>query len=131
MKILQFAFSGGAENPYLPFQHPQNSVVYTGTHDNDTTLGWYESLTEGSKAYVQEFLGYPDEPMPWALVRATLASRARLAMVPMQDLLELNGDHRMNLPGTAEGNWSWRFEWSVVKPGLAARVKRMVALYGR
>ncbi|MGD2081501.1 MAG: 4-alpha-glucanotransferase [Chromatiales bacterium] len=131
MKILQFAFSGDADNPYLPFRHPPNTVVYTGTHDNDTTLGWYESLDGDSRDYVDEYLGYPGEPMPWALIRAALASRARLAMVPMQDALALDGDHRMNLPGTAADNWGWRFQWSEVDADLAARLHRMLRLYGR
>jgi 4-alpha-glucanotransferase len=131
MKILQFAFSGDADNPYLPFRHPLNTVVYTGTHDNDTTLGWYVGLDEDARAYVDEYLGYPEEEMPWALIRSALASRGRLAMVPMQDALALDGDHRMNLPGTARGNWSWRFEWSQMEEGLEPRLHRMVRLYGR
>jgi 4-alpha-glucanotransferase len=131
MKILQFAFSGGADNPYLPFRHSMNTVVYTGTHDNDTTLGWYQGLDEGAREYIDEFLGRPGEPMPWAMVRVAFASRAHLAMVPMQDLLELDGTHRMNLPGTGEGNWRWRFDWSQVEAELAPRVRRLVELYGR
>jgi 4-alpha-glucanotransferase len=131
MKILQFAFSGQPDNPYLPFWHPERAVVYTGTHDNDTTAGWYASLSEREKAYVQEFLGYPQEPMPWPLVRSALASNARLAVLPMQDLLELGSEHRMNLPGSATGNWGWRFRWEEIPVQLADRVRRLVSLYGR
>jgi 4-alpha-glucanotransferase len=131
MKILQFAFSGGADNPYLPFRHPPNAVVYTGTHDNDTTLGWYRSLDEDSRAYVDEVLGFPGEPMPWALIRAALASRAKLAMIPMQDVLDCDSEDRMNLPGTTEGNWTWRFQWDAVDDDLPARLRRMVGLYRR
>ena len=131
MKILQFAFSGQPDNPYLPFWYPERSVVYTGTHDNDTTLGWYSSLSEGARAYVQEFLGYPQEPMPWPLIRAALASNARLAVIPMQDLLGLGDGHRMNLPGSSAGNWGWRFEWDAVPVHLADRMRRLVSLYGR
>ena len=131
MKILQFAFSGGPTNPYLPYNHPERSVVYTGTHDNDTTVGWFAALPEGERAHVEDFLGRPTEPMPWPLIRCALASPARLAILPMQDLLALDGRHRMNLPGTHEGNWLWRFEWEQVPPVLAARVRHLVSLYGR
>lgn len=131
MKILQFAFDGGAGNPYLPFHHDRDAVVYTGTHDNDTSLGWYLSLDAAVQAYVDEYLGHSAEPMPWPLVRAALASRATLAVLPMQDLLELDGVHRMNVPGTAEGNWTWRFAWDMVPEGLSQKVRRMVEIYGR
>jgi 4-alpha-glucanotransferase len=132
MKVLQFAFSGGAANPYLPFHHDRDSVVYTGTHDNDTTLGWYQSLSEAERAYVGEYLGRPAEPMPWPLVRCALASRAHLAILPMQDILGLDSSHRMNTPGTVDArNWSWRFDWSVVPDDLPGRMRRLVALYGR
>jgi 4-alpha-glucanotransferase len=131
MKVLQFAFSGDADNPYLPFRHGRDSVVYTGTHDNDTTLGWYLALDDASRAYVDDYLGRSKEPMPWPLIRSALASRSGLAIIPMQDILSLDGEHRMNLPGTTDGNWSWRFAWDQVDPDLAERVRRRVAIYGR
>ena len=131
MKILQFAFSGDPDNPYLPFRHVANSVVYTGTHDNDTTLGWYTSLDDGQRRYVDEFFGYSQEAMPWPMIRSALASRARLAILPMQDLLSLGGSHRMNLPGTTEDNWQWRFHWSQVDDDLADRLRRRVEMYAR
>jgi len=131
MKVLQFAFSGEASNPYLPFHHDQNSVVYTGTHDNDTSLGWYLTLGDSERAYVDEYLGHPSEDMPWPLVRCALGSRSHLAIVPMQDVLGLDGDHRMNLPGTTEDNWGWRFTWEQVEPELSDHVGRLVRLYGR
>jgi len=131
MKVLQFAFSGGPDNPYLPFRHFRDSVAYTGTHDNDTSLGWYLSLDAGARRSVDEFLGWSQEDMPWPLIRAALASVAALAVLPMQDLLGLGEGHRMNLPGTLEGNWGWRFTWDQVPADLAQRVRRMVALYGR
>jgi len=131
MKILQFAFSGGPANPYLPYNHPERSVVYTGTHDNDTTVGWFAALPEGERAHVEDFLGRPTEPMPWPLIRCALASPARLAILPMQDLLALDGRHRMNLPGTHQGNWLWRFEWEQVPPVVAGQVRHLVSLYGR
>lgn len=131
MKILQFAFDGSPDNPYLPDHHVDNAVVYTGTHDNDTSLGWYASLDEATRRYVHDYLGEPDEPMPWPLIRAALGSVARLAMVPMQDLLALDGGHRMNVPGTVKDNWAWRFDWDQVGDDLPPRVRHLVELYDR
>jgi len=131
MKILQFAFNDGPDNPYLPFHHPRNTVVYTGTHDNDTTLGWYRRLDDRTRARVDEYLGRSREAMPWPLIRSALASRAWLAILPMQDVLALGSEHRMNLPGTVEGNWTWRFTWDQVDEDLADRLRRRIAMYGR
>lgn len=131
MRILQFAFDGGADNPYLPHNHEPNAVVYTGTHDNDTTLGWLYGLDDVVAERLHAYLGLPDEAMPWPLVRAAYRSVARLAVIPMQDLLELGGEARMNQPGTIEGNWQWRFEWSQVPDDLAERVRSLAELYGR
>nr|WP_240544914.1 4-alpha-glucanotransferase [Ectothiorhodospira shaposhnikovii] len=131
MKILQFAFEGGSANPYLPHHHQENSVVYTGTHDNDTTLGWYAACDETLQSRVREYLGFPDESMPWPLIRSALASVSRLAVLPMQDVLELDGHHRMNTPGTQEGNWCWRFSWEQVPDSLAGHLRHLMSLYGR
>ncbi|MCB1733820.1 MAG: 4-alpha-glucanotransferase [Gammaproteobacteria bacterium] len=132
MKILQFAFGGDASNPYLPHNHELDSVVYTGTHDNDTTLGWFGALDANTRRQLGEYLGKSSEDMPWPLIRAAFASVARLAVVPMQDLLGLDGEHRMNMPGKRGGtNWRWRFTWEQLEEGLAQRVKGMVYLYGR
>lgn len=140
MKILQFAFDGSPNNPYLPHNHLKNSVVYTGTHDNDTTCGWLASLDEGTLAYVCEYLGYsfdsplvqdPATDLLWPLIRVTMVSTARLAILPLQDLLGLGSEARMNVPGDAGENWRWRFEWSQVPEDLAARLEHLVRLYGR
>lgn len=131
MKILHFAFDGNGHNPYLPHNHEVNSVVYTGTHDNDTTLGWFHGLPEQARSAVMEYLGYPSEPMPWPLIRAAYASVAKLAVVPMQDALALGGEHRMNTPGTTAGNWQWRFAWSMVPQDLAQRLHRLTDIYLR
>ena len=109
MKILQFAFSGDAKNPYLPAHHEQNSVVYTGTHDNDTTAGWFASINEQARNQLLHELGNTaSEDMPWVLIESALASVSTLAMIPMQDLLELGSGARFNTPGTLENNWCWR-----------------------
>ena len=131
MKILQFAFSGGADNPYLPHNHVPQSVVYTGTHDNDTTLGWYQKCDDAQRRAVNEYLGDPSERMPWPLIRTALASVARLAILPMQDILELGSEHRMNTPGTIGNNWNWRFDWEQVPADLTGRLRQLIRLYGR
>jgi len=131
MKILQFAFGGDASNPYLPHQHCQDSVTYTSTHDNNTTLGWYRDLDQHVKAHLHAYLGETTEVMPWLLIRTALSSVSELAVVPMQDLLSLDGSHRMNVPGTVEGNWGWQFDWEMVEEGIAAKLKAMNDLYGR
>lgn len=131
MKVLQFAFSGESTNPYLPFHHDRDSVVYTGTHDNDTTLGWYDSLDEQTRGQVGEYLGHSEEEMPWPLIRCALGSRSHLAMLPMQDVLGLGSEHRMNVPGTSEGNWQWRFSWNQVWSELPGQLLHLVKLYGR
>lgn len=131
MKILQFAFDGGPTNPYLPHHHNENSVAYTGTHDNDTTCGWYEGLNNDAKSYVRAYLNETASPMPWPLINACLMSVARLAVLPMQDALSLGSPHRMNTPGTTQGNWQWRFVWDQVAPELAVRMRRAIEMYGR
>ena len=131
MKILQFAFDGNEHNPYLPERHGEQSVVYTGTHDNDTTLGWWAEVDEATRERVRRHLLEPGEEMPWALIRLAMASSARLAVVPAQDLLGLGAQSRMNTPGTATGNWSWRAEPGVFDAALAARLRELVVAHGR
>jgi len=131
MRILQFAFDGSADNPYLPHNHTINSVVYTGTHDNDTSLAWFEGLSAERQRALRDYLGHPGEPMPWPLMRAAFASVARLAMLPMQDVLQAGPGQRMNTPGSNSGNWQWRFNWSDVPAGLAGRLRHLLRVYGR
>jgi len=131
MIILQFAFDGSPDNPYLPYKHRVNSVVYTGTHDNDTVLGWFNSLTHETKNYVDDYLGSPGEPMPWPLIRCALDSVSLWAIVPMQDILMLGSEHRMNTPGTTQGNWQWRFNWDQLSVDVPARLRHLNQLYGR
>jgi 4-alpha-glucanotransferase len=126
MVILQFAFDGNPENPYLSHRHHVGDIVYTGTHDNDTTLGWYESLDEQLRERVYAYFGNPAESMPWMLIHQAMASVANTAIVPWQDFLGLGGEHRMNVPGVPEGNWRWRFTWDQVEDGLAARIRQLL-----
>jgi 4-alpha-glucanotransferase len=131
MLVLQFAFDGSPQNPYLPANHVEHAVVYTGTHDNDTTLGWYNTLDAGTRARVHAALACTPDDMPAALIRATYASAARLAVIPMQDLLGLDSEARMNTPGIAEGNWRWRFRWEQMDADLADRCRRLAVMAGR
>ena len=131
MKVLQFAFSGDADNPHLPYNHSQQAVVYTGTHDNDTSIGWFDGLDHETRAVVSDSLDGDPQAMPWPLIREALASTAGLAMFPMQDLLELGSDGRMNTPGIEGGNWEWRFQWDEMADDLAARMRVLLGRYGR
>jgi 4-alpha-glucanotransferase len=131
MKVLQFAFDGAADNPYLPEHHGELSVVYTGTHDNDTTAGWWAELDESTRGAVRRHLVDPDEPMPWALVRLAMASTSRLAVVPAQDLLGLGSEARMNTPGTEAGNWTWQAPPGAFDTDLASRLRTLVEEAGR
>jgi len=132
MKILQFAFGSGPENPYLPHNCVPNSVIYTGTHDNDTTVGWYESCDPTVREALDDYLACrAAADMPWPLIRTALASVCRLAVLPMQDLLELDSQYRMNIPGTSEGNWQWGFDWTQLPVDLAKRLRHLNSVYGR
>jgi len=131
MKVLQFAFDGNPDNPYLPGHHGEHSVVYTGTHDNDTTVGWWTKLDLQTRDRIRSCLVDPDEAMPWAFVRLALESTARLAVVPAQDLLGLGSENRMNTPGTAQGNWAWQAPAGVFNADLAAKVHTLVAAADR
>lgn len=131
MKILQFAFGGNSDNPYLPDNYEKNSVVYTGTHDNDTTLGWSQRINEHEKNYAYDYLGNPSIPLHCALIHAALGSVANLAVIPMQDILELGSEARMNTPGTTTGNWNWRFQWDQLNHDKVSRLSHLVSLFNR
>jgi len=129
MRVLQFAFDGNSDNPHLPHNWRRHAVGYTGTHDNDTTAGWLRGLDPATRAELSEYLG--GGPLLPGLIRALLASVAQLVVVPMQDLLGLGSEARMNRPGTVGGNWLWRLEWTDVPGELAAGLAAAVNRYGR
>ena len=129
MRVLQFAFDADPANPHRPYLHERASVVYTGTHDNDTTLGWYSHLDAATRDRVRLYLDAG--AMPVALIRAALGSVARLAIVPVQDLLGLGSEARLNTPGTASGNWTWRLPPASLSADLARRFAELNAVYGR
>ena len=131
MKVLLFAFDSDEKNPYLPHNHVVNSVIYTGTHDNNTTVGWFYGLNEEQQRRVLDYLQFPAEPMPWPLIYTALQSVGHIAILPMQDILGLDGSHRMNTPGTITGNWRWRFDWEWIPSDLKYKLYHLNRLYGR
>lgn len=131
MRVLQFAFGGAADNFYLPHNHPVNSVVYTGTHDNNTTLGWWLDASEAEQDHVRRYFGVSGHDLVWDLIRAALASVAQTAILPAQDVLALDGGGRMNTPATAEGNWGWRLADGQLSADHAARLRSLNRLYDR
>jgi 4-alpha-glucanotransferase len=131
MRVLQFAFDGDPGNAHVPYLHERDCVVYTGTHDNDTTLGWYQSLDRDTAERVNFYLSLRPGAMPEALIRVALGSVARLAVIPAQDLLGLDSSARTNVPGTAEGNWLWRLPPNALTGELARRYAHLNRAFGR
>jgi len=134
MKVLQFAFDGNNRNPHLPHRHARHDVVYTGTHDNDTTLGWTNGEGNYNRQYFEEYIGCriesPEQGV-WAMMRLAMSSVSFLCVIPMQDLLMLGSEARMNTPGTVGKNWSWRFQWEQVEAEKIEKISRLVTLYQR
>jgi 4-alpha-glucanotransferase len=143
MSILQFAFGGdGQAKEFQPHTFPCERVVYTGTHDNDTTVGWWTAGVGGDSTRTQDdidrehafacrYLNTDGQEMHWTLMRAALASVADTVLIPMQDILGLGSDARMNLPGRQAGNWQFRFHWDQLTPEMTARLRDLIRLYDR
>lgn len=131
MKVLQFAFGEGPDAAYLPHNHVPNAVVYTGTHDNDTALGYWHTAPEWMKEHVKSYLAIDGHDFVWDFIRTAFASVAHTAIVPMQDVLALDGGARMNMPGSDSGNWAWRVRIEAFHHSLASRLRRLAELYGR
>lgn len=133
MKVLQFAFGGDAHNPYLPHNYADpGCVVYTGTHDNDTTRGWFAAASPECQAHVLRYLGRSDAAeLHWEIMRSAWSSVAMLAIAPFQDVLGLGSEGRMNIPGQPKGNWCWRYRPDSLKPELSMRLAELTSLYGR
>lgn len=132
MRVLQFAFDGCPDNAYLPHNYDLNTVVYTGTHDNDTTLGWFGGQSPEQQGQIYAYMGESRLPMPEALMHTALASLAPLAILPMQDILRLDGHARMNTPGTVGGsNWRWQFQWWQLDQAPNQLIHRWNRMYGR
>jgi 4-alpha-glucanotransferase len=132
MKILQFAFGSDPGNPFLPFNYPRNAVVYTGTHDNDTTVGWYSTASDNEKQDLLLYLGcISNDGVHWDLIRLALSSVANQALIPLQDILGLGNQARMNFPSHAEGNWEWRYQAGDLTQELGDRLRNLTKLNGR
>jgi 4-alpha-glucanotransferase len=131
MRVLQFAFGGDARNEYLPHRCTPTSVIYTGTHDNDTTRGWWHNATPHERHFAASYLATGADDIHWAMIRAACNSVARTAVFPLQDVLGLDGAHRMNMPGSPVGNWAWRFDWGMVGAAPARVLGTITAASGR
>lgn len=131
MKIHQFAFSSDSDDPFLPHNYPTHCVAYTGTHDNNTTVGWYETLPEDEKDFCRRYLARGGEDIAWDLIRSVWSSVAEMALAPIQDFLSLGNEARMNYPGRADGNWYWRLAPDALSSGLQQRILESNLLYGR
>jgi 4-alpha-glucanotransferase len=142
MAVLQFAFGTDPQaDTFKPHNYERDTVAYTGTHDNDTVMGWWEGGAGDSvrtaddvareKAHAREYLATDGREMSWTMIRAVLASVAGTAVVPLQDVLELSSEARMNRPSTLGGNWGWRFREEALTPAIAGRLARLARIYGR
>lgn len=131
MKILQFAFDSGPDNPYLPGNFSRESVVYTGTHDNNTTLGWWQGVSADQRQAVAKITGKTKPDMPWDLIALAEESVARLCILPCQDILSLGEEARFNTPGTVGGNWNWRLRPGELAPEVALRLRQLCCQAGR
>lgn len=131
MRVLQFAFDGDPNNLYLPYNYEVDTVVYTGTHDNDTLVGWFTNLGEEEKRRVFDYIGREPISVHWEMIRLAYASVARLAIIPLQDWLGLGSEARMNHPGRESGNWQWRCRGEHLSEALADAIGKMCVVYGR
>ncbi len=131
MKVLQFAFGEDEFNPYLPHNYEPRCAVYTGTHDNNTTIGWYRSLPEGTRDHVRRYLARDGHDVAWDFIRLAWSSVAGMALTTPQDLLGLGEEGRMNLPSTPSGNWGWRLGERRLTPDMAGRLRELTMLYRR
>jgi 4-alpha-glucanotransferase len=131
MRVLQFGFGGDPTNRDLPHNYTRGTVAYTGTHDNDTTAGWFAALKGPARQHVLRYLHTDPQHVPWAMLRAAEASVARMVIAPLQDVLGLGSEARMNFPSRAEGNWTWRATAEQLTPQLAEKLAELTALYGR
>ena len=131
MLILQFAFGGATENRFLPHNYTRNAVVYTGTHDNDTTRGWYATISEAERDHMRRYIGRDGKDVTWDLIRLAWQSVANCAVTTLPDVLDLGSAARMNFPGKESGNWNWRFRWEQLTESVVVRLRDTTVLYGR
>lgn len=131
MKILQFAFDSAEDNDFLPHNYPANSVVYTGTHDNDTSYGWYHHAKFADKQFAREYLDASARTIVWKFIRAAWGSTSVMAIAPLQDVLGLDNDARTNVPGTDSGNWEWRYTPDMLTDEVTEKLRKLTEIYRR
>ena len=134
MAVLQFAFGDGSDNLYLPHNHRTNSVIYPGTHDNDTTIGWYATTDEKTRDHIRRYLRISGREIGWDFIRSAYASVANLVVIPLQDLLSLGSEARFNTPGRSQGNWTWRYrpeQLHALRDNSSGYLRELAALYRR
>jgi 4-alpha-glucanotransferase len=131
MRVVQFAFDEDPRNPHLPENYPENTVAYTGTHDNDTIAGWWDAASEEERSAAERHFSSPALPVNEAFLELVLRSRARIAIAPLQDVLGLGSEARMNTPGTSERNWTWRLREGELRPEHARRLRELCQEAGR
>lgn len=131
MRILQFAFGEDERNYFLPHHYVANCVAYTGTHDNDTSVGWWNTAREHEKSFAQRYLNFDGNEINWQMINILSASAANTVIFPLQDVIGLNSEHRMNMPGTSEGNWSWRFSWGQIQSWHTDRLEELSLRHNR
>lgn len=131
MRILQFAFASDANDPFLPHNYVENCIAYTGTHDNDTVVGYYAAAPEHEKDHMRRYMARSGEDIAWDMIRSIWSSVAMMSITPMQDFLRLGGQARMNFPGKAAGNWGWRMPAAALNPGLQNEIKNLNTVFGR
>jgi 4-alpha-glucanotransferase len=131
MRVLHFAFVADASSEFLPHNYVRNTVAYAGTHDNDTTIGWFEKLDSTTRQRVLDYVGSDGTQIHWAIIRLLLMSVADTVILTLQDVMGLGSEARMNFPGRADGNWQWRFVWDQLTDEAQARLRKLTAIYGR
>lgn len=131
MKILQFAFDSTDDSTFLPHHYNKNCICYTGTHDNDTTCGWYKTVSESAKEKIKLYLGCDGSDISWDFIRTALGSTARYAIIPIQDLLSIDSTGRMNMPGRSSGNWQWRYRPDALTDSISSRLRKYTEIYSR
>jgi 4-alpha-glucanotransferase len=131
MRVLQFAFDSDPKNIHLPPNYPTNAVAYTGTHDNDTAVGWFSTIEATARQACLEYFQSEGREINWDFIEAVLASKAKTAIIPLQDALGLGSEARMNRPATTKGNWEWRFRKEDLTSKLSSRLNQMTRAHGR
>jgi len=131
MRVLQFGFGDPGAHIYLPHRYERNTVVYTGTHDNDTTLGWWANCSEDERRFAGALLGEASDGINWAMIRLAQGSTANFCVVPLQDVLGLDSGGRMNVPSFGDGNWTWRYSPGALLPELAQKLAALAVVTDR